>query len=327
MSLSTFTHNNMRKLQPRTPIGAKNKGYEEGPFQLSLVLPERSHRASHFHTAISTKSRLNRQSDNKKANPFLLSEKNSVMFERLLTSREERLPEKEEKIWRLLIPLLIELSHHILNPTLSLSGNLRIARQIFMDSKRENTISPMDTLFHDNIAESVAVMLGVAPHSESETLIDGLTKGGKGSFSNSQNSYAKSEAMLCMEMILTHIWYKRHKENACNDKLFIYTFTALSHLYWDCSQSDILEHLVIEDMSAEKLISSTRSNFYDVFTDDNLARFLRYTAENISVMRQIRLMCPKRYKSYLHRDERWLTKPEKELIRVADKYVREKNTD
>lgn len=202
------------------------------PSQLSLFLPYIENKIAPIQTAIANESKTRFE---KPYNPFALSEKQNELFARLINSRDERLPDHVIAIWRLLIPALLELSHHVLNPKLTLTGNLRMARQIFVDSKRSNDFSPYQNVFNNNVMESVAIMVGVTPHSGSEQLLDGLMAGGKGSFDDTQNAYSRSESMLCMELILTHLWYKRNREHASSDRLFVYAFIALNHLYWDCS--------------------------------------------------------------------------------------------
>ena len=289
--------------------------------QLAFLMPEIDGRIIYLENEIAKQSKEVGQKQGISRSAFALTREQEKMFKRLVKeSRASELPAHVLRVWRLLIPTLIEFSHHIVNPSITLGANLRMVRQFFTDSKRENDFSPSPTLFNENIIDSIAVMMGVTPHNDSELLLEGLAKGERGSFSQTQNSDARLESLCCMELLLTHIWYKRNKEHASQDKLFIYIFTALSHLYWDCTKTDLIESLEVNGINNEALLLATRNSYYEVFESNGTPLFFRYITENLSIMRHVRLLTQNRYKAFLFRDSRWSRSVDSELRRVLEKY-------
>lgn len=320
MSLSTFKLSDRsistKQIDRQQLISAKR--VVESSAQLSLILPNIEGEISHFQSAIST---YKKQYTDKKINPFLLSQSRLALFERLLASRSETTPNHVVEVWKILIPTLIEFSHHLLSPTVSFSANLRHVRQIFKSSKRENTFSSSPELFNNNIVDCMAAMLGVIPHSGSSHLIEGLLKGERGSFDKARNAYARNEAVLCMELIMTRLWYKRHREHASDETMFIYTFMIISHLYWECSYPDLFERAEIKDFNVDNLAKDIRQEYHRLHETQHMSLFFRYVTENVTAMRQVRMLSPKRYKNFLFRDERWSIPLETQLEQVMKKYV------
>lgn len=250
-----------------------------------------------------------------------------------------------EQAWYHLTPSIYELSRHHHHHASSFS----LAQNVFMAGKplvkrRGERVDRQQVLFFKSWFYDLLILFGTLPVDASEisdTLNDrGLERVGTTptnklitSASEAVSSPSRNEAMMCLDLLCSKVWYARNRMKTPEIELWVLILRSVQNLYWECGVPAQLSELYGYDSSDlnNPLFRDIRAlnyrQLYQLYGQGRLNTVFTSCDEGVERLVARRELYGKRFDVETSRDMRWTMSYEQCVESIMRRYSKDESEE
>lgn len=246
-----------------------------------------------------------------------------------------------EQAWYHLVPAIHELSrhhHHHVN-SLSLAQSVSMAGKPLV-KRRGERVDTKQVLFFKSWFYDLLVLFGTLPVDASEisdTLNErGLERVGVSPTkklitraSEALSAPSRNEAMMCMDMLCSKVWYARHRNKTPEPELWPFILHAIQYLYWECGIPTQISELYGYDADdlLNPLFRDVRAlnyrQLYQLYGQGRLHAVFESCDEGVIRLAERRAKYGDRFDVETKRDSRWVMSYEQCVEAIIRRYSKD----
>lgn len=243
-------------------------------------------------------------------------------------------PEVIRRGWEALIPAIIELAHHSDPERLTLLQSVRKTKNLkgsgsraygpdtftddgdVLDGWLYDVLVPIGTLPIDNVEASEKFSITGASR-----LISPIDE----PYDANISAQSRNEAMMCLEMLCTKVWYEKHREVRSDAYIEQSIRNALEFLYWECGIPVSLtlffdEPLPLWHSTYEQVRKFNYRQLYAIARENLMDALVDRIQQGVRALRERRQYFKRHFRRSLRQDPRWSRSFSQQVEFIKRKY-------
>ncbi|CUJ68864.1 Uncharacterised protein [Achromobacter sp. 2789STDY5608633] len=234
-------------------------------------------------------------------------------------------PSVIRKAWEVLVPAILELTHHQFRDRFTLVQSLRRAKAM------QHPTLKLDPAGLDQWLTDVLVLMGTLPlefcdlpESAATGRAAALQHFDRG-LEEAVSPAGRNEALMCLEMLCSRVWYSRTISSRSEVAVKVELFHALQFMYWECGVPVPLAMLWDQppELTDPVFDGVRRHNYRQLYTlerQGELAALYERIRHGIEILAERRHAFRRRYALVQRRDSRWGRTIAEQNLMIQNKY-------